>query len=257
MGTGTVYLMYHELQVPSRALCLDDPGYLRYVIPQADFQAQVSWLKRAHWRGISVGEALQYPPQHPRVAITFDDGCETDLLVAAPLLKQAGFNATFYVVAGYLGRRGYLTPVQLRELTDLGFEVGCHSMTHAYLSDLGTTNLHTEMVDAKDRLEQIIGKNVDHLSCPGGRWSRRVASLALEAAYKSVATSRVGANSAKADRFCLSRIAILRSTPLTEFEALCNGKRLFARTTQEGILSLAKQVLRTSTYEKVRSALLR
>ena len=38
------------------------------------------------------------------MTITFDDGCETDLLVAAPILRQAGFNATFFITWGRLGK---------------------------------------------------------------------------------------------------------------------------------------------------------
>ena len=86
-------------------------------------------------RGISVEDAL-CNKKTGKVVITFDDGCETDLTVAAPLLQRANFTATFYITLGFLGRTGYLIPRQVRELSDAGFDIGCHSMTHPYLSDL-------------------------------------------------------------------------------------------------------------------------
>lgn len=78
------------------------------------------------------------------VAISFDDGCETNLIAAALVLEEASFNATFYIVAGWLGKKGYLSVAQLRDLTTLGF--GCHSMTHRFFTNLDERELHVEIV---------------------------------------------------------------------------------------------------------------
>src|ERR1041384_2350901 len=139
MTNRLVYLMYHELELPERALCQSDPGYVRYVLKADDFRQQIAHLRAEDMRGVSVGEAWsKTDEQGARVVITFDDGCETDLIVAAPVLKEAGFNATFYVTVEHLGRRGYLSVGQLRELSESGFEIGSHSLTHSYLHDLKT-----------------------------------------------------------------------------------------------------------------------
>ena len=103
--------------------------------PVKSFRSQIDWLVQNVWRGLSVGEALGYPTGKS-VVITFDDGTETDLIAAAPILKEAKFNATFYVTAGHVGKAGYMSSAQVRELQAHGFEIGCHSMTHAYLDDL-------------------------------------------------------------------------------------------------------------------------
>src|SRR5580658_9524852 len=79
----TAFFMYHELELPERALCNADPGYVRYVVPAPMFEAHVARLRAAGFRGVSVGEALSDADSSPRAAITFDDGCETDLLHAA------------------------------------------------------------------------------------------------------------------------------------------------------------------------------
>lgn len=254
---GTVCLMYHELELPGRGLCQNQKDYVRYVISEADFRAQLCRLQAGGFRGMSVSEALDCPgEQHPVVGITFDDGCETDLLVAAPLLKDTGFNATFYIVAGFLGRRGYLSPAQLQELSDLHFEIGCHSMTHSYLSSLGPDRLRTEVLDAKQRLEQLIGRHVDHLSCPGGRWSYRVAQVAQEVGYRSVSTSRIGANSRMTDRFRLSRVPVLRATSLADFDRLCRAEGLFMLKSRSALFAAAKSIFGDTMYEKARSVVL-
>ena len=75
----------------------------------------VKSLTARGWSGWSVGQALQ-GVAGSGVVITFDDGCETDLLMAGPLLHEHGMGATFYVTTGFVGKKGYLTVQQLREL---------------------------------------------------------------------------------------------------------------------------------------------
>src|SRR5215470_9133335 len=142
--TKIVFLMYHELELPGRTLVQSDPGYIRYVLPESSFRSQLEWLKQNDWLGLCVSDALKFPSQ-PSVAITFDDGCETDLLAAAPLLKDNGYSATFYIASGFIGKAGYLSQTQLRELSDAGLEIGCHSRTHAYLTDLSQQGLVNEI----------------------------------------------------------------------------------------------------------------
>src|SRR5688500_7529622 len=125
------FLMYHELERPRRALCDDSPGYLRYVVREEDFLRQLDHLRERGIAGLDVSTALMRPS--PGVAITFDDGCETDLLIAAPALRERDFGATFYITTGFLGRRGYLDSQQLRTLAESGFEIGSHGVTHRFL----------------------------------------------------------------------------------------------------------------------------
>ena len=255
--SGTVYLMYHELEIPGRELCQSEPGYVRYVVTEARFREQLTHLEEKGFRGLSVTEALENSTgDAPGIAITFDDGSESDLIAAAPELKQRGFNATFYVVPAFLGKRGYLSEQQLRELSDLGFEIGSHSMSHSFLTDLDDDRLNIEIAGARDRLEQVIGRRVDHLACPGGRWNRRVSRVAELAGYRSVATSRIAANSTIADPFRLARMVVERDTTMAEFEDTCCARRLLARQVRVAVLAAAKGALGNRAYEKVRSSML-
>lgn len=108
MKAGIAFLMYHELELPGRALCQTDPGYTRYIVTASAFHGHLSHLKNIGYQGLSVGKALQFSGER-EVAITFDDGCETDVEVAAPMLTKFGFGATFYVTSGRLGQRGYMS----------------------------------------------------------------------------------------------------------------------------------------------------
>ncbi|MBZ5718756.1 MAG: polysaccharide deacetylase family protein [Acidobacteriia bacterium] len=255
-GPRTVFLMYHELELPGRRLCQSDPGYVRYTLPVAEFQAQIEFLKTAGWHGVSVGTALA-PQTSPAIAITFDDGCETDCLTAAPLLKQAGFGATFYITTGFLGKPGYMSPSQARQLGEQGFELGCHSMSHSYLTDLDEAGLRCEIGDAKRKLEDVAGGPVEHFSCPGGRYDQRVAEMAREAGYSTVATSRAHANGPNTDRFALGRVAVMRDLSLRVFEGICSGEALRTMALRDSFRNSAKRVLGNTVYDRVRAALLR
>jgi peptidoglycan/xylan/chitin deacetylase (PgdA/CDA1 family) len=250
-----VYLMYHELELPGGRLCQNEPGYVRYIVSAADFRAQMQWLKSNGWQGMNVTQALSHFPG-PGVALTFDDGCETDLITAAPLLRELGFRATSYITVGFLGKPGYLTPAKVRELSESGMEVGCHSLTHPYLTDLPEELLRAEIADAKKALEQMTGKPVDHFSCPGGRWSHRVAAVAREAGYRSVATSRAEANSSATGPFCLGRVAVMRGTSLEAFQEICKGRGLWKLQFGEWSRSTAKLVLGNAVYDRIRSRML-
>ena len=256
VGPRTVFLMYHELELAGRDLCQSDPGYVRYILPVSDFAAQLQFLKKHGWQGLSVGAALRFQ-QTPAVAITFDDGCETDLITAAPLLREAGFGATFYLTAGFLGKPGYLSPTQAIQLGDEGFELGCHSLTHPYLTDLDEAGLRREIADAKKQLESIVGRPIEHYSCPGGRCDERVVNIARQAGFKTVATSRAYANEPRTDRFALGRVAVMRGMSLRAFEDICTGDALRAMALRDTLRNGAKRVLGNTVYDRVRSALLR
>lgn len=248
--------MYHELELHGRDLCQAGPGYARYVVREADFRAQLALLADGGFRGLSVSSALTEPgAAGPVVVFTFDDGCETDLLSAAPLLKERGYEATFFLVAGFLGRRGYLSKQQARELVGWKFEIGCHSMSHAYLSGLDSARLQVEIADAKDMLEQVSGQRMEHFSCPGGRWSPEVARVARLAGYRSVSTSRIGANTPHSDPYCLNRVAVLRDLP--GFSEICHGTGLGVLRLKQSLRSAVRSFVGDSAYERLRGALLR
>ena len=253
--SGTVFLMYHELALPGRALCNSEPGYTRYVVPAFEFRKQMEMLAHENWRGKNVTQAIQSFADKS-VCITFDDGTESDVLCAAPLLKNVGFNATFYITVGFLGRPGYLSESQLRDLSSRGFEIGCHSLTHPYLTDVEDSRLHAETKEAKDRLEQIICLPVDHFSCPGGRWNQRVLEAVKAAEFKTMATSRPGLNFASTDTFALARIAVLESTTMDGLIRACRGQGILRAQFEEKARNTLKSALGNSTYESLRALIL-
>jgi len=252
---GTAFLMYHELSLPGRRTCHREPGYTRYVVSALDFHSQMKRLADDGWRGLNVSQAIQSFGAK-NVCITFDDGCETDLISAAPVLKELGFGATSYITVEFLGQPGYMSQAQVRELHSLGFEIGCHSMTHPYLTDVDDARLRNETTGAKDRLEQIAGLRVDHYSCPGGRWDARVRTAVQHANFQTMATSTTGLNFAGTDRYALSRVAILDGASSEQVLRICKGQGLVLTQLKEKTRQAARRVLGNKQYDAVREFIL-
>ncbi len=250
-----VFLMYHELELPGRNLIQSEPGYVRYILQLETFRNQMLWLKEFGFRGLSVSQALLYPSE-PSVCITFDDGCETDLIAAAPVLREMNFGATFYLTAGFLGTSGYLTPDQVRQLDALGFQIGCHSMTHPYLSDVSDAELGREIVDAKLHIEQILGHTIEHFSCPGGRYDQRTLETARRAGFRTVANSRFRANSPGANAYELARVAMKRDLSLEGFAATCQSRGLWKERLKDGARDSVRKALGNRMYDRLRAAAL-
>jgi peptidoglycan/xylan/chitin deacetylase (PgdA/CDA1 family) len=250
-ATEIVSLMYHEIRMPHRPLSRSDQGYRSYAVHSSNYKAQLTYLKQNGILVYAISDLLNRECVQPGLTIAFDDGSETDLLEAAPLLCEIGFPAIFYIVSGFVGQKSYLSSIQLRELANMGFEIGSHSMTHAFLTDIPEKQLHEELAGSKGQIEQIIGKSVDHFSCPGGRWNKEIAYLAREAGYRSMATSRIGVNSHLTDPFQLARIPILAKTKLDEFADLVAGRGLFGRRVRSTILSAAKWTLGNQLCHKI------
>ena len=191
------------------------------------------------------------------MCVTFDDGCETDLIAAAPVLREFGFNATFYLTAGFLDTPGHLNASQVRELDAQGFEIGCHSMTHPYLSDLPEPELKREVVDTKLHIETIVGHPIEHFSCPGGRYDQHTLRMARHAGFATVANSQFHANSATTNRYELGRVAMLRDLTIEEFSATCHGRGLWKKRLQHQARSSVQRALGNQAYDYLRSILLR
>jgi peptidoglycan/xylan/chitin deacetylase (PgdA/CDA1 family) len=249
--------MYHELQPAGFDISKREPTSRHYIVRAADFRDQLTWLKSSGFEALTVSQALSVGDRRNAVVITFDDGAESDLTVAVPLLKEFGFSATFYLTSGVLGQKGFLSGAQAQELAREGFEIGCHSRSHRNLNHLNESGLEEEIIRAKEELEGIVGMPVEHYSCPGGCWTPLAAEVAKRAGFKSMATSRIARNSLTTDRYRLARIPILRGDNRERFKSLCVGSGLFLRQSRAQVVYGLKMILGDSVYEKWRACVLR
>ncbi|MBW0146577.1 polysaccharide deacetylase family protein [Marinobacter arenosus] len=81
-------------------------------------------------------EALASEPgTESRLAITFDDAYDSVYTTAAPILSDKAFPYTIFVNTEAVGRQGYMTWAQLRELEQReGVTIANHSADHGHLA---------------------------------------------------------------------------------------------------------------------------
>src|SRR5208282_3281769 len=67
---------------------------------------------------------------------TFDDAVKTQRTFVAPLLKELGFGASFFVCHRWMvdDPEHYMTWKEIAEIHQMGFEIGNHSWTHPFFS---------------------------------------------------------------------------------------------------------------------------
>ncbi len=158
------------------------------------------------------------------LSITFDDGYRDNFEFAAPILERFGLPATFFIATGFMGSNevawwdkslpevpGWMDWNQVRSLQARGFEIGCHTVTHADLGQLSPEDALDEVTEARDRLEAELGTKIDLFAYPyGGKdnLSSDNRSIVKEAGFRCCLSCHGGVNSIKSDPFSLRRIPV-------------------------------------------------
>ncbi|MEZ5853660.1 MAG: polysaccharide deacetylase family protein [Hyphomicrobiaceae bacterium] len=116
------------------------------------------------------------------LTITFDDGYLDNAVTAAPILKEHGLTATFYIASDFIGsdfkpwwdehlpfRPQWMTWDDVRHLRDDGFTIGGHTANHVDLGKVDVATAEQEITRCKARLEAELGQTITQFSFPYGR----------------------------------------------------------------------------------------
>ena len=124
------------------------------------------------------------------VAITFDDGHIDNYTIAFPVLKMYGLRAHFFVPTAFIGKKGYCSWKQLKEMSDYGCRIESHTHNHVPLDDLEPVGVEYELNTSADLIQEKVGKRPKFLSLPAGR--RFDTKIAKKCGYEGVRTSQRG-----------------------------------------------------------------
>lgn len=210
-------LMYHGIHEGPSSAAHFNPIYS---VSRADFERQLDAVRDSGLRTTSLTDTAGRPGS---VLITFDDGDESNLTVAVPLLRDRGMVAEFFISTRFIGTPGMLSAAQVRELADAGMGIGSHGHTHRYLSELSPSELRDELVRSKDTLESLSGGTVLGLALPGGRGGRRELVAARAAGYRHVFDSVPRTNRGRRPDRYLNRFAVRRQCSPARFAELLTG----------------------------------
>jgi peptidoglycan/xylan/chitin deacetylase (PgdA/CDA1 family) len=132
------------------------------------------------------------------VSLTFDDGYDDNCEFAIPLLIERKIPCTYFVTTQHVLQQSPFphdatngqdlainTVSQLREMSDAGIEIGCHTRSHADFSKVFDAKLiRSEIIDAKQELEQMIGRAVRYFAFPFGL-PAQLTQVAIEAIHEA------------------------------------------------------------------------
>lgn len=131
----------------------------------------------------------------PSIVITFDDGYK-NVLSVAPLLKKHGVKPTLFILANpeqanrleMDNTLPLMSWSEIKKLQESGWEIGCHTVTHANLSILTTEKQTQEIKSAKKIIEKKLGYTCHSIAYPRGKYTTNTLDLVGEANYKVAVT---------------------------------------------------------------------
>lgn len=203
----TVILNFHGVGTPGRLL---EPGEARW------------WIERGALCSILDAVVARRGPGAPAVQLTVDDGNASDLDIIAPELAARGLTATFFVLAGRLGRPGSLSTAGLQELRAQGHRIGLHGFDHKDWRRLDAVGASREFDRARALLEGVAAAAVDECSVPFGSYSGRVLRELASRGFAAVYTSDRGV--VRGEPWLRPRNCVHRDMTSGDVDALLAGR---------------------------------
>ncbi len=200
-------LAFHHIEVKR--------GFPATRITLNQFEEEMLFLKKLDYVTVSPDEFLSVDESsaNKKVLITFDDSYETSFKHAIPLMRSLEFTATFFIIAGFIGKRStwdvnltpsmHMTEDEIKKARDLGFTLGSHTLTHPDLTRLSNARLMEELSVSKKLLEDKFGQEIKYLAYPFGRYNKRVKEAALASGYSAAFTINRPMMQKRFDPFCV------------------------------------------------------
>jgi peptidoglycan/xylan/chitin deacetylase (PgdA/CDA1 family) len=185
-------LMYHNFGEPPAS---GDPENL--FVSVDNFRAHLELLRSKGWRPLSLDQFLAVldgaPAPRKSYLITIDDGHESVLRTAAPILAEANIPSVLFVPPGVLGGPVTWNPAygqeklsskaEIATLTGTLMEVGVHGYDHARMYRMDAETLHTNVVRARDEVAEMMGRTPRAFAYPYGTHDAAARRALAEAGY--------------------------------------------------------------------------
>jgi len=116
------------------------------------------------------------------ILTSWDDGHPSDIRLAE-MLCRFGLKGAFFVPLNNGEGRPVLSPAQIRLIAQ-DFEIGGHTLDHIYLDRIGEAEVHRQVVECRQELEEITSKPVQGFCYPGGRITKTALSAVKSAGFQ-------------------------------------------------------------------------
>lgn len=206
--------MYH--------LILEEP-YSQYeglFVRPSEFRAHLGVLNSLGYRYAFADEYVEQA-EYPTAILTFDDGYEDNYTEMFPLLKEANAKATIFLAKTLVGKPGYLTEAQIKEMAASGLvRFESHTVSHVEIGNQSAEFIEREMTQSIEYIEGLTGCPVRALAYPAGSFSEATMTEVgkyVDFAYTTEPPSRASVDSVLA----IPRIRISRGCSEGAFRGIC------------------------------------
>ena len=181
-------LCYHQIRdyKPSDSKTAKD-----YIVPVDAFREQMKLLADSGFHAILPGQLHEYLitgkalPDKP-VLITFDDTRLDQFTAALPELNKYGFKAAFFIMTVALGKPGYMSKEQVKQLADEGHTIGSHTYDHKNVKTYTVDDWVEQVQKPSKQLQTITGKPVEYFAYPFGLWNKEAIAKLKDHDFKTV-----------------------------------------------------------------------
>ena len=180
-SSGRIIFVYHDISDRDSKQYSDF-----YSTDKAIFKKQIEFIKN-NFEIVSIDEILLPNDSKKRLAaITFDDGFLSVKNVAMEFLSDQKIPFTIFVNKTAINEnffpcdqfdelnqkydeRIYLNADEIKDLHEKGITIGSHSASHKTMTNCNEKMLYEQVVENKEFLEKLIGKEVLHFAIPYGK----------------------------------------------------------------------------------------
>ena len=184
-----------------------------YNVPPEEFAAQLDYLKQNDYTTITLHEFMlakhgKFQMQPKPIVLTFDDGYENVYTEMLPILEAHKMKAVVYVITNELGKSGYLTLEQVKDMQKCGIEIGSHTADHLPLVNQDSEMQLHQVRDSRIFLNWSGLEPIYTFSYPNGAYNSDIIKILKQENYLSAVTGDVGLNTLKSDPYMLKRVHI-------------------------------------------------
>jgi len=113
------------------------------------------------------------------IVLSFDDARKDNYSLVAPLLKEYGFGATFYITefSEFGDTTRFMTWRQIKQLADMGFEIGNHTQSHIDLQEASQKEFAWQVSYIEDKCRRWDIDIPTTFAYPGGRVGDNIALI--------------------------------------------------------------------------------
>ena len=240
-NSGSYILCYHAI----------DNDNWSFTITPNDFVKQMEYLKKSK-NIVKLSEIISPDSKkdNNQVAITFDDGYESVCQNALPILRKLKIPATVFVLGDNVNpdrkemseNKKLLSIQQIKELHQVGWEIGFHSKTHAYTRALDKNRLRKEIINGKKEFEEKLGISLRYFAYPRGIYTDKIIRTVKKAGFEAAFTVDGEALKKTIDPYRIPRTVLDRNRDMQQFKALLSPLGLWLGSKRISVLKLEEHL---------------